>query len=146
MATNTANINIAVTPVNDAPTVVGETTSTPENVAKNGNLTKDQQLAAMLAEAALRDQIRGRMLIEPILVEAIASARSRGVEVQLLDDGGIVDMDPQERLDLLERVAQELGAINSGKVVIRSVAGEDWKLTVAAIRKDSDRPDLFLRL
>jgi hypothetical protein len=115
-------------------------------VSKNGDLTKDQQLSAMLAEAALRDQIRGRMLIEPILVDAIASARARGVEVQLLDDGGMVEMDPQERLDLLERVALEVGAINSGKVVIRSVAGEEWKLTVAAIRKDSDRPDLFLRL
>ncbi|MCF8529620.1 MAG: hypothetical protein K9G13_06965 [Aquiluna sp.] len=115
-------------------------------VAKKGNLTKDQKLAAMLAEASLRDQIRGRMLIEPVLVEAISNARTRGVEVQLLDDGGISELDPADRTALLRRVASELGGINSGKVVIRSVAGEEWTLTVAAIRKDSDRPDLFLRL
>jgi hypothetical protein len=31
-------------------------------------------------------------------------------------------------------------------VVIRSVSGEDWNLSVVALRKGEERPDLFLRL
>jgi CshA-type fibril repeat protein len=37
-ATNTANLNITVTPVNDVPTVTGETETTLENTTKTGNL------------------------------------------------------------------------------------------------------------
>ncbi len=36
VGTNTANLNLTVTPVNDPPTVVNETTSTPENTAITG--------------------------------------------------------------------------------------------------------------
>jgi hypothetical protein len=68
------------------------------------------------------------------------------VEVQLLDDGGLDELDPIELDQLLNRVARELSQIQSGRVVIRSVAGEDWRLTMAAIRKGADQPDLFLRL
>jgi hypothetical protein len=36
--TNTATLKITVTPVNDAPTVIGESVSTPENTAITGNV------------------------------------------------------------------------------------------------------------
>ena len=115
-------------------------------VAKEGKLTEAEKATSKLSEAALRDQIRGRMLVAQVLVEAIHEARARGVEVQLLDDGGMDELSELERLELLTKAATEISNIQSGKVVIRSVAGENWKLTIAAIRKDSDRPDLFLRL
>jgi hypothetical protein len=37
-ATNTANLNLTVTPVNDDPTIIGETVSTPENTTITGNV------------------------------------------------------------------------------------------------------------
>jgi gliding motility-associated-like protein len=41
VGTNTANLNLTVTPVNDPPTVVNETPSTPENTALTGNVLTD---------------------------------------------------------------------------------------------------------
>jgi hypothetical protein len=100
----------------------------------------------LLKEHELRDQIRGRSLITAALAKEVRAARERGVEVQLLDDGGFEDVDENRRLQLLDRVTKELAKVSEGTVVIRAVAGESWVLTMAAIRKGADRPDLFLRL
>ena len=115
-------------------------------VHNKGKLSGPERFEAALKEHELRDQIRGRALLHPQLVSATRSARTRGVEVQLLDDGGLDGLDEPTRRELLLRAARELASIESGKVVIRAVAGESWRLTMAAIRKDADRPDLFLRL
>jgi hypothetical protein len=115
-------------------------------VEKSGKLNAKERRAALLTEAELRDQIRGRNLVHVELTEQARLARTRGVEVQLLDDGGLEELEPDELHQLLDRVARELSTIQSGRVVIRSVAGEDWRLTMAAIRKGADQPDLFLRL
>ncbi len=115
-------------------------------VKRKGDLTESERLEAALKEHELRDQIRGRALLHPKLVAATRAARVRGVEVQLLDDGGLEGLDEAARRTLLLRAAKELGRVDSGKVVIRAVAGETWRLTMAAIRKNTDRPDLFLRL
>jgi hypothetical protein len=127
-------------------TLAGVLPQLEQIVQRSGRLTSKQQRIALLTEAELRDQIRGRGLSHPSLVEQTRLARARGVEVQLLDDGGLEDLDEPERVQLLERVALELKAISTGRVVIRSVAGEDWNLTMAAIRKGAEQPDLFLRL
>lgn len=115
-------------------------------VAQKGKLTPEEKSESLLIERSLRDQIRGRMLLSPELVHEVKSARMRGVEVQLLDDGGLEDTPEPERLALLSQVTQELEKIQAGKVVIRAVEGEDWKITMAALRKESDKPDLFIRL
>ena len=115
-------------------------------VSKGGKLTEKERRIALLTEAELRDQIRGRNLVHDELSEQARLARTRGVEVQLLDDGGLDELDPDELDQLLGRVASELAQIQSGRVVVRSIAGEDWRLTIAAIRKGADQPDLFLRL
>lgn len=115
-------------------------------VDRDGKLSSTQRFDATLKEHELRDQIRGRSLLHPNLVAATRAARTRGVEVQLLDDGGLEGVPESEKRTLLLRAADELAGVKSGKVVIRAVAGESWRLTMAAIRKDADRPDLFLRL
>ena len=115
-------------------------------VAQEGNLSKAEKELARLTEAQLRDQIRGRGLSHPELAKQTLLARSRGIEVQLLDDGGLEDLDQVQIDALLMRVANELKSVKEGKVVIRSVAGESWNLTMAAIRKGAEKPDIFLRL
>lgn len=114
--------------------------------ANRKGLSSAQKQTAILTEAALRDQIRGRGLTHPELVEQVRLARSRGVEVQLLDDGGFEELTERETADLLDKVAAEVSKIRAGKVVIRSVSGEDWNLSVVALRKGEEKPDLFLRL
>lgn len=113
---------------------------------KSGLLSEAERKKARLLEAQLRDEIRGRGLVSPKLVEAIEKARKRGVEVQLLDDGGLTGLTPKELRLLINRIATEVEKVRSGKLVIRTVPGESWRVTVVALRKNSDSPDLFLRI
>jgi hypothetical protein len=118
-----------------------------ELIAQRGSeLTEAERLEARLLEAELRDQIRGRNLAAPELAAVVGQLRRNGVDVQLLDDGGIDDLEPSHRQELLTEVAQQIAGVKTGKVVVRAVRGEGWRVTVAALRKNSAIPDLFLRL
>jgi hypothetical protein len=127
-------------------TLAGVLPQLEQIVHGEGKLTEQQRKVAILTEAELRDQIRGRSLVHPRITEQTRLARIRGVEVQLLDDGGLDQLDESDQQTILNRVASELSKISSGRVVIRSVAGEQWSLTMTAVRKGADQPDLFLRL
>jgi signal transduction histidine kinase len=71
----------------------------------------------LLVEASLRDAIRGRCLyVEPI-IGATWAARSRGVEVTLLDDSG--DRPPASVELTAKIVADELDRLASGRVTVR---------------------------
>ncbi|MFY0671612.1 MAG: hypothetical protein JXR02_05960 [Aquiluna sp.] len=111
-----------------------------------GNLTKAERLKAQLTEAELRDQIRGRNLLSIDVVSETRNARMRGIEVQLLDDGGLDDLSQEDRTPYLWEVASRLKAVKAGKVVIRAAKGDSWRVSMAAIRKESDSPDLFIRI
>ena len=117
-----------------------------EMVATGGKLSAKSRLEAVTKEAELRDQIRGRNLVDPSVVLAVRSARERGIEVQLLDDGGLDDLTESERAHYYQQIVEKLASVTAGKVVIRASQGETWRLTIAALRKDEDRPDLFVRI
>ena len=110
-----------------------------------GRLTEDQKEKLLRLEASLRDDIRGRNLIDDDIRAAAQSARERGVEVLLLDEGGLDDVPESMRKLVLDKVAVALGTVTSGKVVVRSPKGEDWLVTVAATRPGTNTPDLWLR-
>ena len=111
-----------------------------------GRLNDQQRKSALLLEAELRDRIRAPHLLNEDVVLAVRLARMRGVEVQLLDDGGLDDLDLEQRTPYLAEICSRLSVVQAGKVVIRAAKGDDWRLTMAAIRKDKDRPELFVRL
>lgn len=111
-----------------------------------GNLTKAERLKAQLTEAELRDQIRGRNLLSIDVVSETRNARMRGIEVQLLDDGGLDDLSQEDRTPYLWEVASRLKGVKAGKVVVRAARGDSWRVSMAAIRKESDSPDLFIRI
>lgn len=111
-----------------------------------GALDENQRLEARLLEAELRDEIRGRSLMTEKLRQVVRGLRESGVEVQLLDDGGIDDLDEASREELLDQVSHAISKVSAGKVVVRAVRGETWRITVAALRKESASPDLFMRL
>jgi signal transduction histidine kinase len=111
-----------------------------------GNLTKAEKLKAQLTEAELRDQIRGRNLLSIDVVSETRNARMRGIEVQLLDDGGLDDLSQEDRKPYLWEVASRLKGVKAGKVVVRAARGDSWRVSMAAIRKESDSPDLFIRI
>jgi hypothetical protein len=111
-----------------------------------GNFSDADRREATILEAELRDEIRGRMLISPRLKASVRAARSRGVEVVVLDEGGLVSISEQDRDSLRERLAEELDKINSGRVTIRSPQLADARATFVASRKGTAKPDVFLRL
>lgn len=114
--------------------------------ALGGNLDADQKREALLLEAGLRDEIRGESLLNDEVRQAIKEARTRGVEVLVLDEGGLQDIPSQQVDDLLARVARSVKLVESGRLTIRSPKGEDWKITVVAVRAGASAPDIWLKL
>lgn len=113
---------------------------------QSGELSDPDKREAILMEAQLRDGIRARTLLNADVIQATRNARLRGVEVQLLDDGGLDDLSEEDRQSYLDEICVRLNEVNAGKVVIRASMGDGWRLTMAAIQKDADKPDLFIRL
>lgn len=115
-------------------------------VDKKGEISPDQISEARLLEAQLRDDIRGRALNTDAIKLAVRAARKRGVEVQLLDDGGLEAVSSQRWAEIESAVVDVLHRVKRGRVVVRASEGRDWNVTVAAIQKEVDQPEVFLRL
>jgi hypothetical protein len=113
--------------------------------ALGGKLNENQKREARLLEAGLRDEIRGATLLNAQMRNAIMAARQRGVEVLVLDEGGIDDLTEVERISVLGKVANSIEAVTEGRLTIRAPKGEDWRITVAAIRPGTAAPDLWLK-
>ena len=113
---------------------------------KEGNITSSDAKKLLLSEAGIRDQIRARGFQDSLLIAAVLSARKRGVEVQLADDGGIDLLDEEKKSRIFKVLAQTVSEIKTGKVVIRSVAGETWTVSLFASDSSATSEDIFLRL
>ena len=82
-------------------------------------------------EAQLRDSVRGRSLMLPAVVTAVARARERGVEVTLLDDRGQALPSATAMTQIAGRIAVALDAVHEGAVTVRLVPpGRDTAVTV----------------
>lgn len=118
-----------------------------ERIKKNaGVLDENDKLQARLLESELRDEIRGRQLINEVTRRAVRQARLRGVEVLVLDEGGLDACSDSERDHILTKAAEAIDGCKSGRVTLRAPANENWKVTVAAMRPGAPKPDLWLRL
>lgn len=113
--------------------------------ASKGKLTEEQKTKLLQLEASLRDDIRGRFLLNEAVREAAANARARGVEVLILDEGGLGEVGASQLAHILDKVVTALNSVNSGKVVIRSPRGEKWLVTIMATRPGTHAPDLWLK-
>jgi hypothetical protein len=111
-----------------------------------GNLSANEVSEARLLEAALRDEIRGRQLLNDSVRFEVNLARLRGVEVILLDEGGLADLDAEHVRELLSQVVKSVRSVTEGKVTVRAPKGEDWHVTIAAMRPGVTLPDVWLRL
>ena len=73
---------------------------------RGGDLTDEQRRECRMLEAAIRDEIRGRMLLTDAVRVEVQHARERGTIVTLLDEGGIDDLDEAARDRVLARLAE----------------------------------------
>ena len=112
---------------------------------QHGALDDNQKLEARLLEASLRDEIRGRGLINPQVREAVKLARLRGVEVILLDEGGLDHVEQERKEEILFKASEAISKVASGRVTLRAPAGESWCVTLVATRPGIAKPDLWLK-
>lgn len=111
-----------------------------------GQLNEDLRQSAKLVEATLRDNLRGRDLLNRAMSNEVQRLRNLGVEVLILDEGGTQFLSPQERDQLLNQAVEALQVVTKGRVTIRSPKGEDFRLTVVATIPGQAQPVLSLRL
>jgi hypothetical protein len=132
-------------------------------VEVGGDLTAGQRRECVYLEGAIRDEIRGRKLLNDRVREQVMIARRRGKVVNLLDEGGVDDLPELE----LERVHNELARAirdtTANVIIARTVPeGSDVAVTVVglgttgegearalgsqAADDDEDRVDLWLEI
>lgn len=90
-----------------------------------------------LIEHALRDEIRGRHILNDAMREVISAQRRRGADVQILDDGGLETI-PTDELDaLLNDVARRLAPVHAHRIIVRTGSPDsDTALTLVATIPD----------
>ncbi|CAN5347456.1 hypothetical protein BH11ACT3_BH11ACT3_07100 [soil metagenome] len=105
----------------------------------HGDLSPAQRAECLHLESAIRDEIRGRKLLNDAVREQVMLARRRGTTVQLLDEGGIDDLEDGELDRVLGRLAEALRGTAADKVIARTVPeGSDVAVTVVGLRSTDD--------
>jgi hypothetical protein len=89
---------------------------------RNGDLTDAQRGECRMLEAAIRDEIRGRMLLTDAVRAEVQHARERGATVTLLDEGGIDDLDESTRDRVLSRLAEAISKSRADRLIARTAA------------------------
>ena len=89
-------------------------------IDEGGDLDAAARAECRVVEQTLRDEIRGRLLLNEATRAAILRHRRRGAVVQVLDDGGLDDVPADAREALLDEVAELLGPVRSRRIVIRA--------------------------
>ncbi|PRY68868.1 hypothetical protein B0I08_10373 [Glaciihabitans tibetensis] len=110
-----------------------------------GRLSDAQRQECLHLEGAIRDEIRGRKLLNDAVRDQVMAARRRGATVTLLDEGGLDDM-PDDALDrVLNQLAAALASTAADKVIARTVPeGSDTAITVVGLRTTGDESDSAL--
>ncbi|MDJ0350939.1 hypothetical protein [Cryobacterium sp. PH29-G1] len=91
-------------------------------IETDGQLSDAERQECRLLEAAIRDEIRGRRLLNYGVREQVMAARRRGASVTLLDEGGIDDLTPADLEIVLNTLATALGGTTADKIIIRTSA------------------------
>ncbi|MGV8896800.1 MAG: hypothetical protein ACOH10_04940 [Rhodoglobus sp.] len=113
--------------------------------ASDGKLNELQRNECLYLEGAIRDEIRGRKLLNDAVREEVMLARRRGATVTLLDEGGIDDLSHDEFERVLNRLALAIRESNADKIIARTVPeGSDVAVTVVGLRSFADSESVAL--
>jgi hypothetical protein len=106
---------------------------------RGGALTEAQRQECRMLEAAIRDEIRGRMLLTDAVRAEVQLARERGAVVTLLDEGGIDDLDEPSRDRVLSRLAEAVAGSRADRIIARTAAeGSPVAVTVVGLSQPDD--------
>lgn len=109
-----------------------------ERIASGTPLSASERLECRLLEGQLRDSLRARGLASAAILRAAKEARKRGVDVVLLDDGGLSDANPGVVSRVRTEIQDALDQATNGRVTARVLPpGRDDLATVLSTSEDS---------
>ena len=126
-------------------------------IDRGGVLGTEERQECRYLEAAVRDEIRGRKLLNEAVREQVMAARRRGAIVTLLDEGGIDDLRGPELENVLNTLAASIGGTTADSIIARTAGdGSPTAVTVvglssadtrlSALGQDSPEPEVDLWL
>ena len=109
-------------------------------VLEGGALTDAERQECRHLEAAIRDEIRGRKLLNDAVRHEVMAARRRGATVTLLDEGGIDDLRGVDLQIVLNTLADAMAATTAATIIARTAAdGSGTAVTVVGIKSPDPR-------
>lgn len=106
-----------------------------------GVLSEADRLECRYLEAAIRDEIRGRRLLNDAVRREVMSARRRGAIVTLLDEGGIDDISGPDLEVVLNTLADAMAGTTAATIIART-ASDDAGTAVTVVGLSSPDPRL----
>ena len=104
-----------------------------------GDLTEEERQECLNLEGAIRDEIRGRRLLNDDVREQVMIARRRGATVTLLDEGGLDDLSESDAARVLNALADAIRDTDADKLIARTVPeGSEVAVTLVGLRSRSD--------
>ncbi|GAB3616087.1 hypothetical protein GCM10027416_06440 [Okibacterium endophyticum] len=108
-------------------------------VLEGGELGEAERSEARVLEASLRDEIRGRELLNDDVRASVLAARRRGATVSLLDEGTIDDLDQADRDRVLGTVAQSIAESTAERLIVRTAPADGAvAVTVVGLTPSTD--------
>jgi hypothetical protein len=104
-------------------------------------LDEEERAQARLAEGRLRDELRGRRLLDDAVRAQLEAVRRRGTEVTMLDEGGLDEIDGDQLDAIREELATTLERAHSERVFIRTSPHQEVVVTVVGRSRSEDDPD-----
>lgn len=110
-------------------------------IETGADLTEAERDQARLAEGRLRDELRGRRLLDDAVRVQLEAMRRRGADVTMLDEGGLEDIDEGQLTLIREELASTLEHSHSERVFIRTSPHESVAVTVVGRSRSDEDPD-----
>ncbi|MEO9094919.1 MAG: hypothetical protein ABI255_04755 [Microbacteriaceae bacterium] len=108
-------------------------------IDSGGELSEGEREECRLVEGAIRDEIRGRQLLNDEIRREVMAARRRGVIVTMLDEGGIDDLEPAYQRVVLSRLASAIRGSRAGQLIVRTVP-DDSRVAVTVVGLIGETP------
>jgi hypothetical protein len=104
-----------------------------------GELTAEERRECLYLEGAIRDEIRGRNLLNDAVREQVMLHRRRGAIVTLLDEGGLDGLAAPSRERVLTQLAAALRGSLADKIIVRTAAASSaTAVTVVGLRSAAE--------
>ncbi|WP_156760930.1 hypothetical protein [Microbacterium karelineae] len=111
-------------------------------IETSGALTAEEREQALVAEATLRDELRGAKLLDDAVRAALRDRRLAGSAVTLFDEGDLDDLDESDLARVRGELADVLGGLRSPQIIVRTARLPGTAVTVVG-RGEGDDVELW---